>query len=313
MRRPAARRGGGRPRLDADVLRPALELVDRDTDAGADCELAVVVGGDGTILRAAEVTRASGTPLLGVNLGHVGFLAEAESDDVEATIDAIVERTLDARGPDDARRPRLPRRRAGHPHLGAQRGQRREGRPRADDRGRRRDRRPAAVAVGLRRGRAARRRPARRPTTSAPAGPIVWPEVEALLVVPISAHALFARPLVVAPDSVLAVEVIARTDGAGRAVVRRPPRRSTCRRAPGSRYAAADAPVRLARLHRGAVHRPAGRQVRPAGRGLARRGRAPPSRRRHAGGRAPMLEEIRIGAARRHRVLDAASWAPGSP
>ena len=46
-------------------------------------------------------------------------------------------------------------------------------------------------------------------------GPIVWPEVEALLMVPISAHALFARPMVVAPTSVLAVEVLARTEGAG--------------------------------------------------------------------------------------------------
>ena len=43
----------------------------------------MVVGGDGTILRAAEVTQGSGTPVLGVNLGHVGFLAEAEVDDVE--------------------------------------------------------------------------------------------------------------------------------------------------------------------------------------------------------------------------------------
>ena len=46
-------------------------------------------------------------------------------------------------------------------------------------------------------------------------GPIVWPEVQALLMVPISAHALFARPMVVSPTSVLAVEVIARTEGAG--------------------------------------------------------------------------------------------------
>jgi NAD+ kinase len=38
-------------------------------------------------------------------------------------------------------------------------------------------------------------------------GPVVWPEVEALLMVPISAHALFAKPLVTSPDSVLAVEV----------------------------------------------------------------------------------------------------------
>ena len=51
-----------------------------------------MIGGDGSILRAAEMTHASGTPLLGVNLGHVGFLAEAEQDDVESTIDAIVAR-----------------------------------------------------------------------------------------------------------------------------------------------------------------------------------------------------------------------------
>ena len=94
---------------------PPIELVDGDTDLAADCELAVVVGGDGSILRAAEVTWGSGTPVLGVNLGHVGFLAEAEVDDVEDVIDAIVERTLDARGPAGARRPGLPRRRAGDP------------------------------------------------------------------------------------------------------------------------------------------------------------------------------------------------------
>ena len=46
-------------------------------------------------------------------------------------------------------------------------------------------------------------------------GPVVWPGVEALLMVPISAHALFARPMVVAPTSVLAVEVLAQTEGAG--------------------------------------------------------------------------------------------------
>src|SRR5689334_14146469 len=60
--------------LDPASYDPPLELVGTETDAGADCEIAVVVGGDGSILRAAEVTRASGTPVLGVNLGHVGFL-----------------------------------------------------------------------------------------------------------------------------------------------------------------------------------------------------------------------------------------------
>jgi NAD+ kinase len=76
---------------------PGVELVAGDSaEAANGCELAVVIGGDGTILRAAELTHAAGTPLLGVNLGHVGFLAEAESEDVESTIEAIVHRRYTA-------------------------------------------------------------------------------------------------------------------------------------------------------------------------------------------------------------------------
>src|SRR3954447_5515315 len=71
---------------------PDVEVVSPRADAAADCEVVLVIGGDGTILRAAELARECGTPLLGINLGHVGFLAEAESDDVEFTIDAIVTR-----------------------------------------------------------------------------------------------------------------------------------------------------------------------------------------------------------------------------
>ncbi len=55
----------------------------------------MVLGGNGTLLRAADLTRTSGTPLLGVNLGHVGFLAEAERDDLAATVDRVVERRHD--------------------------------------------------------------------------------------------------------------------------------------------------------------------------------------------------------------------------
>src|SRR5262245_13288677 len=55
-------------------------------------ELAIVLGGDGTILRAAELTRGSQAPLLGVNLGHVGFLAEAEREDLSATVDRALAR-----------------------------------------------------------------------------------------------------------------------------------------------------------------------------------------------------------------------------
>jgi NAD+ kinase len=102
-------------------------------------------------------------------------------------------------------------------------------------------------------------------------GPVVWPEVEALLMVPISAHALFAPPLVVSPEAVLAVEVISEATGAvlwcdGRRKVDLPPgarvevRRGTL-------------PVRLARLDgpgpRRAVHGPARREVRATGGRLA--------------------------------------------
>jgi NAD+ kinase len=79
-------------------------------------------------------------------------------------------------------------------------------------------------------------------------GPIVWPEVSALLVVPISAHALFARPLVVSPHSVVALEVLQRTAGG---VLWCDGRRG-CDLPPGARVEVrrgAD-PVRLARLHR---------------------------------------------------------------
>jgi NAD+ kinase len=79
-------------------------------------------------------------------------------------------------------------------------------------------------------------------------GPIVWPGVQALLIVPISAHALFARPMVVAPTSVLAVEVLANTEGAG---VLWCDGRRTVELPPGARIEVrrGHAPVHLARLH----------------------------------------------------------------
>ncbi|MBO0847789.1 MAG: NAD kinase [Nocardioides sp.] len=192
---------------------PSVELAEGG-DPSAECELVVVIGGDGTILRAAELAHVSGTPLLGVNLGHVGFLAEAEHDDVGSVIDAIVERRYTAED-------RL-----------------------TIDVSVFRDRELVWQTFALNEAsveKAARERmlevvvevdgrPLSRwgcdgvvcatPTGStaynfSAGGPVVWPGVEALLMVPISAHALFARPLVVAPTSVLAVEVIAPAQAAG--------------------------------------------------------------------------------------------------
>src|SRR3954453_2908732 len=58
-------------------------------------ELVVALGGDGTLLRAAELARPAGVPLLGVNLGHVGFLAEAEVEDLATAVDRVVENRYD--------------------------------------------------------------------------------------------------------------------------------------------------------------------------------------------------------------------------
>jgi NAD+ kinase len=190
-----------------------IELVE-ENGAVAGCELVVVLGGDGTILRAAEFTHGTSTPLLGVNLGHVGFLAEAESEDIEATIDAIVARrytsedrlTIDVavyRGKElvastwalnEASVEKAARQRMLEVVVEV------DGRPLS---------RWGCDGVVC-----------ATPTGStaynfSAGGPVVWPTVDALLMVPISAHALYARPMVVAPDSVLAVEVLAQTVGAG--------------------------------------------------------------------------------------------------
>ncbi|MFV0285242.1 MAG: hypothetical protein ACK5IM_02490, partial [Demequina sp.] len=50
-------------------------------------------------------------------------------------------------------------------------------------------------------------------------GPVIWPDVDALLMVPLAAHALFARPLVVGPDSVFMVEVVRSSEATGQVVL----------------------------------------------------------------------------------------------
>ena len=232
---------------------PPMELTDSETDASHGCELTVVIGGDGSILRAAEVTHETLTPVLGVNLGHVGFLAEAEHEDVAATIEAIVRQrystedrlTLDVRAFRDGE---LEYSTFAVNEASVEKAARE---------------RMLEVVVEI------DGRPLSRwgcdgvvcatPTGStaynfSAGGPIVWPGVEAMCLVPISAHALFARPLVVAPTSVLAIEVLGRSEGPGRTegygVVWCDGRR-TVDLPPGARIEVrrGATPVRLVRLH----------------------------------------------------------------
>ncbi|NUW32253.1 NAD kinase [Nonomuraea sp. SMC257] len=196
---------------EADEIRcSGADVVPGDPVATKDAEVMIVLGGDGTLLRSAELARPAGTPLLGVNLGHVGFLAEAEVADLAAAVDSVVAGRYDVEE------------RMTIDVLARQNGQIIADTWALNEMSvEKRDRMLEVVAE-------IDGRPLSRwgcdgvicatPTGStayafSAGGPVVWPEVEALLMVPISAHALFARPLVVSPRSTLAVETLPDTPG----------------------------------------------------------------------------------------------------
>ncbi len=230
-----------------DLPMPAsVEVVEEGKGATDGCELIIVLGGDGTLLRGAEFARASGVPMLGVNLGRVGFLAEAERDDLDKVVDRVVTRayeveermTLDVLVREDGR--------VVHSDWALNEASvEKAARERMIEVVIEVDGRPVSgfgcdgVVCATPTGSTA--------YAFSAGGPVVWPEVEALLMVPISAHALFAKPLVTSPDSVLAVEVQPKTPHGvlwcdGRRTVPLPAgARVEVRRGA--------VPVRLARLH----------------------------------------------------------------
>src|ERR1700742_3383232 len=75
---------------DMRALGVEIEVVDAEPDAAEGCELVLVLGGDGTFLRAAELARNAGIPVLGINLGRIGFLAEAEADSIDSVLEHVV-------------------------------------------------------------------------------------------------------------------------------------------------------------------------------------------------------------------------------
>ncbi|MDR3658301.1 MAG: NAD kinase [Mycobacterium sp.] len=191
---------------DMRAMGVEIEVVDADPRAAEGCELVLVLGGDGTFLRAAELARNVEIPVLGVNLGRIGFLAEAEAEAIDRVLERVVARdyrvedrlTLDVIVSKD-----------GHLiHEGwalneasLEKGPRLgvlgvvveiEGRPVSSfgcD----------GVLVSTPTGSTA--------YAFSAGGPVLWPDLEAILVVPNNAHALFGRPMVTSPDATIAIEI----------------------------------------------------------------------------------------------------------
>jgi NAD+ kinase len=191
---------------DMRALGVDIEVVEADPSAADGCELVIGLGGDGTFLRAAELARNADIPVLGVNLGRIGFLAEAEAEAIDTVLEHVVARTyriedrltLDiavrVRGEvidrgwalNDASLEKGPRLGVLGVVLEV-------------------DGRPVStfgcdgVLVATPTGSTA--------YAFSAGGPVLWPDLEALLVVPNNAHALFARPMVTSPDAAIAIEI----------------------------------------------------------------------------------------------------------
>jgi NAD+ kinase len=198
----------------AELAAAAAEVMPVSALAADGAEMVLVIGGDGTLLRAAELARPAGVPLLGVNLGHVGFMAEAEPENLAEVVDRVVEGkyVIEQRMTID-----VTVRTNGHVTATNwalnEASVEKVARERMLDMVLEVDGRPLSrwgcdgVVFATPTGSTA--------YAFSAGGPVVWPEVEALLMVPISAHALFARPMVVSPRSVLATEVIGPASGQG--------------------------------------------------------------------------------------------------
>lgn len=168
-------------------------------------ELVLVLGGDGTILRGAEQIHGSNIPVLGINLGHVGFLAEIGKPNQEEIISAIREKKYKTEKRmtlayqvfrDDElvtkgwalNEVTIERSTEAMIELFVQVDHRPLSRWGCD-----------AVICATPTGSTA--------YAFSAGGPVVWPKVEALVLVPLAAHALFSDPMVIGADSQIAIDV----------------------------------------------------------------------------------------------------------
>ena len=176
-----------------------------DFKATDQIDLAVVLGGDGTMLRAAEIFRGKQVPILGINLGHVGFLAEIERPSLTEIVDAIASGTFS-----------IEERMSLNYQLLRDGKVIQTGWALNEVVVERNDHQMIDLFVQI------DHRPLSRwwcdavicatPTGStayaySAGGPVVWPEVDALVLLPLAAHALFSKPMVVSPKSEIAIDL----------------------------------------------------------------------------------------------------------
>lgn len=184
-----------------------VEFVDRDALAKRidSIELALVLGGDGTILRGAEMVHGSNIPVLGINLGHVGFLAQIEKPSIASIVEAVNTKTYN-----------LEKRMTLSYQVFRGESQVTQGWALNEITVERNTEAMVELFVQV------DHRPLSRwgcdgvicatPTGStayafSAGGPVVWPDVEALVLLPLAAHALFSDPMVISPNSEIAIDV----------------------------------------------------------------------------------------------------------
>ena len=168
-------------------------------------DLAVVLGGDGTMLRAAQLFRGKNVPILGINLGHVGFLAEIERPALSEIAQAISDNSFT-----------VEERMSLNYQLIRDGKQIETGWALNEVLVERNDHQMIDLFVQI------DHRPLSRwwcdsvicatPTGStayafSAGGPVVWPEVDAVVLLPLAAHALFSRPMVVSPKSEIVLDL----------------------------------------------------------------------------------------------------------
>lgn len=184
---------------------PELISDSKEIKSVEEISAAIVLGGDGTILRAAELIRGHDIPIIGVNLGNVGFLAEIAQPSADEIVRAIQSGAIHK-----------------EPRLVLKYEIFREGKIFSDG--------WALNEVAVERSSSQMLelfvqidgRPLSKwgcdgvicatPTGStayafSAGGPVLWPEVSALVLLPLAAHALFSRPMVVSPDSEIVIDV----------------------------------------------------------------------------------------------------------